>query len=408
MRASVVADPAGHTVAWRCAVCGAIVDIATPLSWRCPNASTVDPHHVLHPVTGDHPIDAIDDPNPFVRFGPRLAWWSFARANGMLNVDCVALTREVASGFTVTPWGRNDALSTALGREIWVKDETGQLAGSHKGRHLVTILLHLRAAEELGLLTSRPPLAIASCGNAAVAAATLASRIDWPIRVFVPEWMDPAYRPLLESIGAELCVSVRRVDDPPGDPAVLRFREAVAAGAIPFSVQGPENAWCLDGGRTIGWELAADPPDDLVVQVGGGAFATCIGAALGPGVRLFAAQAEGCAPLARAWERAAGLEHPERGWSDLMTPWASPTSAADGILDDETYDWLGVFEAMRTSGGRPVVVAEEHVLQANELARQAGIPASVTGSAGLAGVLQLGAELDPGRRVGVVMSGLVR
>ena len=28
------------------------------------------------------------------------------------------------------------------------------------------------------------------------------------------------------------------------------------AGAIPFSVQGPENAWCLDGGRTIGWEMA--------------------------------------------------------------------------------------------------------------------------------------------------------
>ena len=30
-----------------------------------------------------------------------------------------------------------------------------------------------------------------------------------------------------------------------------------------------------------------------------------------------------------------------------MTPWADPHSAADGILDDETYDWLGVFEVMR-------------------------------------------------------------
>ena len=30
----------------------------------------------------------------------------------------------------------------------------------------------------------------------------------------------------------------------------------MATGAIPFTVQGPENAWCLDGGRTIGWEMA--------------------------------------------------------------------------------------------------------------------------------------------------------
>ena len=48
----------------------------------------------------------------------------------------------------------------------------------------------------------------------------------------------------------------RRADDPPGDPTVLRFREAVDAGALPFTVQGPENALCLDGGRTIGWEMA--------------------------------------------------------------------------------------------------------------------------------------------------------
>jgi threonine synthase len=407
-----VGDPTGATVGWRCAVCGATVDIGTALRWRCPNATATDPHHVLHPVTGDHSIEPLDDPDPFVRFGPRLAWWSFARANGMLNVDCIALTRQVASGFAVTPWGRHDAISAELGREVWVKDETGQLAGSHKGRHLVTILLHLRAAEELGLLHGRPPLAIASYGNAAVAAATLAARSDWPIRVFVPEWMDPAYRPLLDATGAELCVSARRDDDPPGDPAVLRFREAVAAGAIPFSVQGPENAWCLDGGRTIGWEMAVEPPDDVVVQVGGGAFATCVGAALGPAVRLFAAQAEGCAPLARAWERARGLDRPAQSWAEVMTPWEAPVSAADGILDDETYDWLGVFAAMRSSGGRPVVAAESLVLQANEIARRAGIPASVTGSAGLAGVLQLANEpssdLDPGRRVGVVMSGLVR
>ena len=83
----------------------------------------------------------------------------------------------------------------------------------------------------------------------------------------------------------------RRDDDPPGDPALLRFREAVAAGALPFTVQGPENALCLDAGRTLGWEIAdaigvAGGPaalDRVVVQVGGGALAACVGWGLGPG-----------------------------------------------------------------------------------------------------------------------------
>ena len=91
-----------------------------------------------------------------------------------------------------------------------------------------------------------------------------------------------------------------------------------AGGAIPFTVQGPENALCLDGGRTLGWEIGeqlaasgASGLDRIFIQVGGGAFAAATSAGLtmahGP-VPLFAVQTEGCAPLARAWERAAGVD----------------------------------------------------------------------------------------------------
>ena len=45
-----------------------------------------------------------------------------------------------------------------------------------------------------------------------------------------------------------------------------------------------------------------------------------------------------------------------------MTPWADPHSAADGILDDETYDWLGVVDVVRRSGGRPLVVPETAIV----------------------------------------------
>ncbi len=394
-------------LAWRCRVCRTTVDIATPHPFRCPKASASDPHHVLHPLVGGPVPDRFDDANPFVAYGPRLAWWAFARAHGMTEAACVALTRDVAAGFTATPFVHEPSLSDVCRTNVWVKDETGNVGGSHKGRHLVTILLHLRAAEALGLgERSRRPLAIASCGNAAIAAATLAQRAEWPLDVYVPDWAGPVVLDLLSALGATVTVCPRRSDDPPGDPAVLRFREAVAGGAIPFSVQGPENALCLDGGRTIGWEMAdVTELDRVVVQVGGGAFAACTGWGLGPAVRLDAVQAEGCAPLARAWQRAAGRPDPAADWAELMTPWADPRSAADGILDDETYDWLGVFDVMAASGGQPVVVSEQAILDAHRLAAATGIPVSVTGSAGLAALLT---DPLPAGPVGVVFSGTSR
>ncbi len=416
---SASGSTAGAVAGLRCAVCGTAVDIATPFAWRCPAAAPDDPHHVLHLVTSTTvpeppPVAGTGGSNPFLIYGPRLAWWAFATANGLTHERCEDLTDEVAGDFRVTPFARSAPLSEAVGTRVWVKDETGNVGGSHKARHLATVLLHLRAAEVLGLLDGRPPLAIASCGNAAIAASTLAARAGWPIDVFVPEWMDEAVGRILDDLGARIHRCERRETDPPGDPAMLRFREACAAGAIPFSVQGPENAYCLDGGRTIGWEIADQSAaagvglDRVVIQVGGGAFAGCVGAALGPGIRLDTLQAEGCAPLAAAWRRMRGVDLPAHAWTELMRPWPQPHSAADGILDDETYDWLAVTSAMAASGGEPVTAPESDILRAHELATAAGYAVSVTGSAGLAGLLAEGASLRPDENVAVVMSGVAR
>ena len=91
-----------------------------------------------------------------------------------------------------------------------------------------------------------------------------------------------------------------------------------------------------------------------------------------------------------------------------MTPWEHPHSAADGILDDETYDWLGVFDVVRRSGGRMVVAPEEAIIRAHELGRTTGIPVSTTGSAGLAALLTPDGTPTPGERVGVIFSGVER
>jgi threonine synthase len=423
---------ASSLVGWRCPVCGATLDIATPLPWRCPNASAVDRHHVLQLARRGEGVCRLDDPNPFVAYGAELAWQAFALCNGLTKDGCHVLTRQLdervatvdgtASGFRPTPFARADALSTALGFHdgggVWVKDETGQVAGSHKARQLVSILLHLKAAELLGFGPRDDRLAIASCGNAALAAATLAAADRRELEVFVPPWASPAIVDRLQALRTIITVCPRRSGDPPGDPCVHRFRQAVDAGAVPFGVQGPENALCLDGGRTIGWEMAdAFGPhlDRVFVQVGGGALAACVGRAFadtGSRARLHAVQTEGCAPLARAWDRAKaiGTTAAPSHWNECMWPWEEePHSAADGILDDETYDWIGVIQAMAASGGGTVVVPERTVLEAHEVGVSAtGVPASATATAGLAGLMAIRRQIGDDERVAVIFSGIER
>lgn len=416
---------------WRCAVCGASADIAQPFTWRCANSTDADRHHAPQLVQTIESLRSSGEINPFLGFRRYLAVDAFMNRNGVSDERRAGMIDEFGSGFVTTPFERADALSDELGFTVdggvWVKDETKNVGGSHKARHLFPILLHLLAAEECGLASwnGRPPLAIASCGNAAIAAATLAAAVSWPLRVFVPPWASASVTATLRHLGAQLIECPRRAGDPPGDPCVHRFREAVAAGAIPFSVQGTENAWCLDGGRTIGWEMArhmeerieGPPFDRLFVQVGGGAFAACVAAGFrmsGISPKLHAVQTEACAPLARAWERArsfgGGPKAAAAHWAECMWPWESVgATAADGILDDETYDWLPVVAAMADSNGSPVVVAESFVSQSNEVGcRSTGIDASHTGTAGLAGLLAMREQVQPDERVAVIFSGVRR
>ena len=74
-----------------------------------------------------------------------------------------------------------------------------------------------------------------------------------------------------------------------------------------------------------------------------------------------------------------------------MQAWEEePKSVATGILDDETYDWRAVVEGMLMTGGRPLVVSEALLLDANRLAvSKTGIQVDPTGSSGLAGLLEM-------------------
>jgi threonine synthase len=88
-----------------------------------------------------------------------------------------------------------------------------------------------------------------------------------------------------------------------------------------------------------------------------------------------------------------------------------PHSVATGILDDETYDWLAVVRGTLATGGSPVVVDEATLIEANEIGRAStGIDVDPTGSAGLAGLVELRrrALVVPGETVAVIFTGARR
>ena len=199
-----------------------------------------------------------------------------------------------------------------------------------------------------------------------------------------------------------------------------RFREAVAGGAVPFGVQGPENALALDGGRTLGWEMSdvvGAELDRVFVQVGGGALAACVGrGSPTPGsIRACTrSRPQGCAPLARAWRNAHELGsqpgRPALGASACGRGRTSRRSVADGILDDETYDWLGVARRHRRQRriGRRGSRRRPSSRPTSWASPPTGIPVSATGTAGLAGLLAIRAEVGDDERVAVVFSGRAR
>jgi threonine synthase len=410
-----------------CAGCGA--EARDPFAFRCQNAGRDDgADHVLRrrldPQEAHFPDDD-REPSPFVRYRRLL----HAARLGLPDDDFVMLVREldarVASvdgrGFSVTPFARADALSDRLGFSaqggVWVKNETGNVSGSHKARHLFGVLLYLEACEHLGLTRERPELAVASCGNAALAAAVVAAAGQRALRVFVPEDADPVVLARLEELSALVTRCSR--DGKPGDPTYRRLLEALAEGSLPFTCQGNLNGLAVEGGYTLGWEIASAgvPLDRVVVQVGGGALASAVSAGLREGglaPRLDTVQTASAWPLKRAFDRVRrrGLDYAARHRNEFMWAWEEePHSIAHGILDDETYDWLAVVEGMLATGGSPLVVDEDLLLEANEMARETtGIDVDPTGSSGLAGLLSLHAAgaISRDERAAVLFTGVVR
>ncbi len=458
-------------IGFLCSGCGArSLAVSEELfPFRCARAKDLPAaDHVLIPNDWEMPDEFPSefDENPFVLYRQFSTAYRVALAYGMSDEQYQEIVRQLneriaqvdGRGFHVTPYVRALELEQRLEYRggLWIKNETGNVSGSHKGRHLMGILLYLEVLSRLfpGRFkdaAAQPRLAIASCGNAALAASVLAKAANRPISVFIPEGAEPGVVERLRRLDADIHVCARKPGTV-GDPCVLAFQQAVARGALPFCCQGNENGMAIEGAKTIGYEIIsmilsgrAEVPETMIVQVGGGALASALIYAFEDAVsmgviqrvpRICTVQTMGAYPLKRAYERIVS-QFDEKFWggapvfgaglygalkraayiretaspsfieqslhdaaqhrADFMFPWESePKSIAHGILDDETYDWLAIVRGMLLSGGIPIVAPEATLKRANEIGRDSTlIDVDETGSAGLAGFLEvLGAKIN--------------
>jgi len=230
-----------------CTGCGAVVPAERPFTLRCPAARSGDDiDHVLRrsitPAAMERQPDA--HANPFVRYRTRFHAYHVARSAGwsdgrfvdlILELDA-AIAQVDGHGFETTPLVRSAGLDAALGfgpgGGVWVKDETGNVSGSHKARHLMGVMLALRVAEVLGQADPRAPLAIASCGNAALAAAVVA--IVYLVSEGAERFLSSELGNLAGLLAAALVVFFLA--------PLQRFSEHVASAAMPGTQNTPEYA----------------------------------------------------------------------------------------------------------------------------------------------------------------------
>jgi threonine dehydratase len=358
-------------------------DVADP--FRCPNAESGDGRdHVLvpEPPPESARFSYADSPQPFIRHRELLWTYRLARARGLSDADwnelVAALDEKVARvdghGFLATPFAPSPALARALGlapEAVWVKDETGNVSGSHKARHLFGIALALEIRERTGLADpagrAGRELAIASCGNAALAAAVIARASGRPLRAYVPCDANPRVVARLADLGAmvEVC---RRQPEEVGDPCLAAFCAARTRGAVPFCVQGNENGLTIEGGETLAWEMAETfsaagvAPDRLFVQTGGGALASACVAGLRVAVergliprlpRLHVVQTAAALPLRRAWERVAAraLLGSEERAPELRSGQVAPGDGhGDATSAPADREWAGALHVTSRAG----------------------------------------------------------
>ena len=300
-----------------------------------------------------------------------------------------------------TPLIEGERIGKALGVHLLLKDETRNPTLSFKDRPNT---VGISVAKEMG----RTAIAIASTGNGAASLSAYAAKSGMDCFVFIPE-STPAGK-LVQALyqGAK----VVRV---PGDYSAS-FREACARCAETGWANLTStyiNPYTMEGDKTIAYELFAQMggrvPDWVSVPLGAGpmltgvlkGFRELMSLGFSDRIpRMLGVQAEGCAPIIRAFESG----------SDRIEPWLNTETVADAIADPLTgyeRDGTRTVRSIRASGGYGVTVTDERILAfVRKLAREEAVflePASAASVAAVEVMREQG-RIQPGETVAAILT----
>lgn len=286
-----------------------------------------------------------------------------------------------------------------LGRELglphlFVKDESANPTGSFKARGLAAAV---SKAKELGV----ERVIIPTAGNAGGAMAAYAARAGMQAAVYMPNDTPRANMEECRIVGAEVIL----VEGVISDAAKQAAERARAEGW--FDVSTFKEPYRTEGKKVMGYELAEQfgwgLPEVILYPTGGGtglvgmwkAFAeleTLGWLEQGRRPRMVAVQAEGCAPVVKAFEANAAV----------CEFWENAQTIASGLRVPKSFADALILNDLRESRGTAVAVSDEAILEAQrQLGRLEGIFAAPEGAATLAALKELLNQkwIDPAERV---------
>jgi threonine synthase len=265
---------------------------------------------------------------------------------------------------------------------LFLKDESSNPTGSFKARGISAAI---SKAKELGI----HKVIIPTAGNAGGAMAAYAARAGLKAYIFMPK--DTPIANIEESRIAGATVVL--VDGLISDAARMAGEKARAEGW--FDLSTFKEPYRLEGKKIMGYELAENLgwklPDVIIYPAGGGtglvgmwkAFAEIL--TLGwlentklP--RLVVVQANGCAPIVKAFQ--AGASH-----CDF---WPNAQTIASGLRVPKSFADHEIMNALYESKGTAVAVSDEAITAAqHQLGNAEGIFSAPEGAATLAALHQL-------------------
>jgi len=291
-------------------------------------------------------------------------------------------------------------LAAHLGlRHLWGKDEGQNPTGTFKARGLGMTITRNRTLGARGFI-------IPSAGNAGGAAAVYGARAGLPVAVIVPRGTPPAAI-------AEALIAGARVFTLEGSIATAGKIVARVAPRIGWAdLSTLKEVYRLEGKKTMGLELAEQMgwtmPDVLLYPTGGGTGLLGIPKAYeelramgwleGTLPRVIAVQAEGCAPVVKAWREGA----------QATSAWDNPATHAAGLRVPSPFAGRQMLQVLRETRGEAIAVSESAIQDAQRLlARLEGMWTAPEAAALVAALIEMKERgaVTAGARIVLVLTG---